>query len=56
MDHRVMWIAVCAGLGAIAGVAIGDVVHASHAIGEVWAGLGGGLGALAGALVVRRRV
>ncbi len=56
MDRRLIWIGICAGIGAIAGVAIGDVLHASHAIADAVAGLGGGLGALAGTLIVRGRV
>ncbi len=56
MDRRLIRIGICAGIGAIAGVAIGDVLHASHAIADAVAGLGGGLGALAGTLIVRGRV
>ena len=56
MDRRLISIAVCAGLGAIIGVAIADLVHTSHLIGDILAGVGGGCGALVGALMARRRV
>ena len=56
MDRRLIWIGICAGLGAIVGVATADLVHTSDLVGSVLAGLGGGLGALIGALIVRRRV
>jgi hypothetical protein len=56
MDRRLISIAICAGLGAIVGVAISDLLHTSHLIGDILAGLGGGCGALIGALMTRRRV
>jgi hypothetical protein len=55
MDRRLISIAVCAGLGAIVGVAVSDLVHTSHLIGNILAGLGGGCGALVGVLMTRRR-
>ena len=45
---KAIWIAICGGIGAIVGVAIGDVLSVSHTIGMGLAGLGGGLGALVG--------
>jgi hypothetical protein len=48
---KVAWGAICAGIGAIIGAAIGDVLSVSHAIGMVLAGLGGGLGALVGGYI-----
>jgi hypothetical protein len=56
MDRKLISVAVCAGVGAIMGVAIADLLLTSHVVGNVLAGLGGGLGALVGALVTRRRV
>jgi hypothetical protein len=56
MDRRLISIAVCAGLGAIVGVAIADLMLTSHVIGNVLAGLGGSLGALVGTLITQRRV
>jgi len=48
------WIAICGGIGAIVGVAIGDALSVSHAIGMVLAGLGGALGAAIGGYVIGR--
>ena len=54
MDRRLISIALCAGLGAIVGVATGDILHASHTAGQVLAALGAGIGAIIGGCIARR--
>ena len=55
MDRRLVWIAVCAGVGAIVVVATGDIFsNSSHAARVALAGLGAGFGAFVGTYVTRR--
>ncbi len=43
------WIvALCAGGGAVVGVAVGDLLHVPHVWGVILAGLGGAIGVGAG--------
>jgi len=49
---RNWWIAaICAGGGALIGVAVGDWYSVSHIVGMVLAGAGAGIGAVIGSVV-----
>ena len=43
-----MVLAMCAGVGAFIGVAVGDFMHVSHAVGMAFAGAGGAVGGMIG--------
>jgi hypothetical protein len=54
MDKKAWIVGICGGVGAIIGVACGDALSVSHALGMALAGLGVLLGAVVGGLFGER--